>query len=227
MELNDFKKVWQQATTDKVLEKKLDASKINEILHRRSTGILSRLDRSVRFGIWFLVIFFLLMLADQFLPAERIFPEKWRAPMEFVPVWIDVLEWFVNFFLMLTILIFVVRYRRLQVQTLANQDLKGAIEKVLKLLDTFKKEFYLALTILMLGLGLGYLSGVRQGFESIKMSHTPSTLSIAIIAIVMLILLALLIGSIFYIFHKGFNLLFGKYRDQLIQSLNELQEIEE
>jgi hypothetical protein len=40
-------------------------------------------------------------------------------------------------------------------------------------------------------------------------------------------LLGLLVGAIFYIFHKGFNVLFGKYRDQLIKSLNELQENEE
>jgi len=47
------------------------------------------------------------------------------------------------------------------------------------------------------------------------------------VVLCMLVMLGLLIGSIFYIFHKGFNLLFGKYRDQLIQSLNELQENEE
>jgi hypothetical protein len=227
MELNEFKKAWQQATSDKVLEKKLDASKINEMLHRRSTGILSRLDRSVRFGIWFLVIFFFLTLADQLVPADLIFPASWSTSLEVVPAWINILEWFVNFLLMLSILMFVIRYRRLQLQTLANQDLKGAIEKVLKLLDTFKKEFYLAVLILISGIGLGFLSGAHQGFESIKMSQTPSTGSIFIVAIAMIILLGLLIGSIFYIFHKGFNLLFGKYRDQLIQSLNELQEIEE
>ncbi|MEI6275126.1 MAG: hypothetical protein WCP08_04005 [Prolixibacteraceae bacterium] len=227
MELNEFKKAWQKSTSDKVLDKELDASKINEILHRRSKGILSRLDRSVRFGIWFLIFFFLLTLADQLLPAELIFPDSWSASLEVVPKWISVLEWIVNFSLMLSILMFVIRYRRLQLQTLANQNLKGTLEKVLKLLDTFKKEFYMAVLILISGIGLGFLSGAHQGFEAIKMSQTPSTLSVVIVVAAMIILLGLLIGSIFYIFHKGFNLLFGKYRDQLIQSLNELQEIEE
>lgn len=227
MELNEFKKAWQQATSEKVLEKKLDASKINEMLHRRSTGILSRLDRSVRFGIWFLVFFFSLTIADQFLPAEAIFPASWKVSIDLVPLWINILEWIVNLLLMFSILIFIVRYRRLQLQTLANQDLRGAIEKVLNLLDTFKKEFYLALIMLMSGIGLGFLSGAHQGFESIKMSQAPSTFAIIVVAVIMIILLGLLIGSIFYIFHKGFNLLFGKYRDQLILSLNELQEIEE
>ena len=40
MELNEFKKAWQQASTDKVQGKELDAATINELLHRRSTGIL-------------------------------------------------------------------------------------------------------------------------------------------------------------------------------------------
>jgi len=226
MELNDFKSAWQKATSDKVREKELDQNRINAMLHRRGTGILSRLDRSVKFGIWFLIFFFLLTLADQLLPADVIFPAKWKASLE-VPGWINALEWFVNIVLMGSILLFVVRYRRLQLQTLANQDLKGAIERVLSLLDTFKKEFYLAVIILMSGISLGFLSGAQQGFKTVQFDQTPSVLTISIVVISMLFLLALLIGSIFYIFHKGFNFLFGKYRDQLIQSLNELQESEE
>ena len=92
------------------------------------------------------------------MPADLIFPSRWKADLE-VPMWINVLEWFVNIVLMLTILLFVIRYRRLQLQTLANQNLKGAIQKVLTLLDTFKKEFYLAVIILMSGVGLGFLLG--------------------------------------------------------------------
>ena len=226
MELNEFKKAWQQASIEKVQGKELDAATINELLHRRSTGILSRLDRSVKIGIFFLGLFFLFTLADQLLPAVLLFPSRWKTNLE-VPRWINLLEWVVNFIVMLSILLFVIRYRRLQLQTLANQDLKGAIQKVLKLLDTFKKEFYLAVTILISGVGLGFLTGADKGFESIRISQTPSTMAILIVVISMLILLGLLAGSIFYIFHKGFNLLFGKYRDQLIQSLNELQENEE
>ena len=226
MELNEFKKAWQQASIEKVQGKELDAATINELLHRRSTGILSRLDRSVKIGIFFLGLFFLFTLADQLLPADLLFPSRWKTNLE-VPRWINLLEWVVNFIVMLSILLFVIRYRRLQLQTLANQDLKGAIQKVLKLLDTFKKEFYLAVTILISGAGLGFLTGADKGFESIRISQTPSTMAILIVVISMLILLGLLAGSIFYIFHKGFNLLFGKYRDQLIQSLNELQENEE
>ncbi|MCK9414463.1 MAG: hypothetical protein M0Q53_19330 [Prolixibacteraceae bacterium] len=226
MELNEFKKAWQKATTDTVRQKELDATSINELLKKRSKGILSRLDRSVKFGIWFLVLFFLLTLADQLMPADFLFPARWKAELE-VPMWISVLEWFVNIILILTILIFIIRYRRLQLQTLANQDLKGAIQKVLTLLDTFKKEFYLSVIILMSGIGVGFLLGATKGFESIKLSETPSIIAIVVVASAMLVLLGLLIGSIFYIFHKGFNLLFGKYRNQLIQSLNELQEHEE
>ena len=65
MELNEFKKAWQKATSETVRQKELDASSINELLKKRSKGILSRLDRSVKIGIWFLVLFFLFTLADQ------------------------------------------------------------------------------------------------------------------------------------------------------------------
>jgi hypothetical protein len=225
MELNEFKKAWQKATSDKIRGEGLDASKINDILSRRSKGILSRLDRSVKIGMWFLVIFFLLTLADQLLPADLFFPDRFKDSLE-VPKWISYLEWFVNIILMLTVLFFVIRYRQLQLQTLANQDLKGAIGKVLKLLDTFKKGFYIAVFILMSGICLSFLSGAHKGLNSDQISQA-STLTVFIVLFSMLILLGLLIGSIFFIFHKGFNVLFGKYQDQLIQSLNELQENEE
>jgi len=44
---------------------------------------------------------------------------------------------------------------------------------------------------------------------------------------VILLIMAILIALIFYIFHKGFNALYGKYRQQLIGTLNELDETEE
>ncbi|MCE1199715.1 MAG: hypothetical protein LWW85_12150 [Marinilabiliales bacterium] len=226
MELNEFKKAWQQAHTDKSQEHELDAAKINQLLRRRSSSILSRLDRSVRFGILFLILFFAFTLADQLLPAELIFPAKWKSSLE-VPLWINLLEWIVNFGLMLSILLFIVRYRRLHLDRIADQDLKSALEKVLQLLDAFKKEFYLALIILISGIGLGFLSGANKGFHSIPVSQTPSIAVVIIVVVAMLVLLCLIVGSIFYIFHKGFNVLFGKYRDQLIQSLNELQEHED
>lgn len=226
MELNEFKKAWQTATSDESQGKELDAARINDMLQRRSKGALSRLDRSVRFGIWFLVIFFLLTLADQLLPADLIFPDSWKSPVE-VPQWVNLLEWCVNILLMLSILVFIVRYRRLQVQNLANQDLREAIVRVLKLMDAFKKEFYTAVILLVFGISLSFLSGARQGFQNIQVSQDPSGGTIAIVVVTMAVLLGLLIGSIFFIFHKGFNILFGKYRDQLIKSLNELQENEE
>jgi hypothetical protein len=226
MELNDFKKAWQTVNSDKSQSEGLDSAKINVLLRRRSSGILSRLDRSVKIGIGFLIFFLLLTLADQLLPAELLFPSEYSGSLE-VPRWINPLEWIVNFILMFSILIFVVRYRKLQAKTIADQDLKGTIEKVLELLDTFKKEFYLAVIILLSGISLGFLSGANMFFQSVQISQPPSILNVAIVVVAMLLLLGLILGSIFYIFHKGFNHLFGKYRDQLIKSLNELQENEE
>ena len=226
MELNEFKKAWQKVNSDKSQSEGLDADKINVLLRRRSKGILSRLDASVKIGIWFLVFFLVLTLADQFLPADLIFPSDYKVSFV-VPGWINMLEWMVNLILMLSILMFVVRYRRLQARTLADQDLKGTIEKVLELLDTFKKEFYLAVIIMLSGISLGFISGANKGFQSVQISQQPSLLNVAIVVVAMLLLLGLILGSIFYIFHKGYNHLFGKYRDQLIKSLNELQENEE
>jgi hypothetical protein len=48
-----------------------------------------------------------------------------------------------------------------------------------------------------------------------------------LIVVFLVLMIALFIGALFYVFHKGFNSLYGKYREQLIQALNELEEQED
>jgi len=57
--------------------------------------------------------------------------------------------------------------------------------------------------------------------------ETMSNLRLIMAGFLILLVMASLIALIFYIFHKGFNSLYGKYRQQLIGTLNELDETEE
>ena len=223
MELNELKRIWQYSESAKDSKADLEASNISNLLQCRSKSILSRLDRSVKIGICFLVVFFLITLADLLLPEELLFSDNLNGSIE-VPTWINLMEWCVNVILMVSIIHFIVKYHNLKVHSLANQDLQGALEKVLKLLDTFRKEFYVAVLVLDFGIGLGFLSEAYYAFKSIPSQQIPSKLSIVIIAGLILLICCLLIVSIFFVLRKGFNFLFGKYQEQLIKSLDELRE---
>ncbi len=223
MELNELKKIWQYSESVKDSKSELEASNISYLLQCRSKSILSRLDRSVKIGICFLVAFFLITLADLLLPTELLFSDNLIESFE-VPKWINLMEWCVNLILMVSILHFIVKYHNLKVNSLANEDLQGALKKVLKLLNTFRKEFYVAVIVLDFGIGLAFLSEAYNRFKSISSHQMPTKLSIVIIAGSLLLICCLLIASIFFVLQKGFNSLFGKYQEQLIQSLDELRE---
>lgn len=226
MDLNELKKTWCQASENTPDEVNIDAKKIDQLLQKRGSGILSRLDRNVKIGFWLLGLFFILTLADQYLPVEKILPATLNSEIE-IPVWIRVLSLIVSSIVMLTFILFVIRYNNLKIKSLAALDMPTALRKVLRLLDTFKREFYLALAVFLSATITGFLYGAWTGFTIATDNESLTLQTKILIFLVMLALLCLFIGIIFFIFHKGFNTLYGKYREQLIKALDELEEVEE
>jgi len=227
MDLNELKTAWCKVSAEHENRATLAIEKIDQLLQKRGNGILSRLDRNVKFGFWLLGLFLLLTLLDQYFPAERLLPNAIEQQIV-VPVWISVLGVSVNIVLMLSFILFVIRYRRLKVKNLAAQDMPTALRKVLRLLNTFKREFYLALGVFFSAIVTSFLYGAWTGFTMASGGSASTTLKAEILIVVFLVLMiALFIGVLFYVFHKGFNSLYGKYREQLIQALNELEEQED
>ena len=117
MELKELKKAWQKVSSESTLEQTFDKSKIDMLINMRGKGIISRLDRNVKTGLWLLGIFILLAFIDQLLPLHYLLPEKFAEPLK-VPLWITILGWIVNLMLVITFLIFVNRYRKIRVQSM-------------------------------------------------------------------------------------------------------------
>lgn len=226
MELNELKKAWGKVSESKDQRHLVNTDEIRQMLKRKGSGILSKLERNVRTGFWLLGIFILLTLADQNLPYERIFPSYLNEQLP-TPTSINIIGLIVNCIMMLTFILFVYRYNRLNIKTLAALDMQVALRKVIQLLDTFKKEFYLALIVFSFAASAGFALGVRQGIKMMPGLESVGNLKLITGEFLILLVMVILIALIFYIFHKGFNALYGKYRQQLIGTLNELEETEE
>jgi hypothetical protein len=226
MELDELKKAWGKVSEANDQEYVVNSDEIRRMLQRRGSGILSKLERNVRTGFWLLGTFLLLTIADQCIPYDRIFPACLNKQIA-TPLWVKVIGLTVNCIIMLTFILFVYRYHRLKVKNLAADNIRIALGKVIQLLDTFKKEFYLAVVVFMCAAGAGFISGVWLGIKTTAAPESMNPLRTIIIWLMILLIMAALISSIFYIFHKGFNSLYGKYRQQLIGTLNELDEIKE
>jgi hypothetical protein len=226
MELNELKKAWGKVSEAKDQNHLVDDTEIRQMLSRKGKGILSKLERNVKTGFWLLGIFILLTIADQYLPYDRILNLAPTEPMK-IPVSVSILGVFVNMALMFTFVLFVYRFHKLNIRSLATNNLEVALRKVIQLLDTFKKEFYLALIFFLCAEGAGFIMGILEGIGSVSNLKSFNLSILFTAGLVVLGIMALIIGLIFYVFHKGFTALYGKYRQQLIRTLNELDETEE
>jgi len=226
MELNELKKAWGKVSEVKDQNHLVNADDIRQMVQRRGSGILSKLERNVRRGFWLLGIFLLLTVADQYIPYDRIFPSYLNDHIP-TPFSIKIIGIIVNSIIMLTFILFVYRYHKLKIKNLTADNMRVALGKVIQLLDTFKREFYLALIVFSCAEGAGFIIGVLQGIHAVPGGKTMNSLQITVTILVIMLIITILISLIFYLFHKGFNALFGKYREQLIGTLNELDETEE
>jgi len=226
MELNELKKAWGKVSEAKDQNHFINKEEIWQLLQRKGSGILSKLERNVRSGFWLLGVFLLLTITDQYFPYDRIFPSYLNNQLS-TPIAIKIIGFAVNFLMMLTFILFVYRYHQLKIRNLASNNLQIALRKVIQLLDTFKKEFYLALFVLTFAQSAGFIMGVWQGIERLSVAQNTSILRLTLGGLLIILIMTTFITLVFYIFHKGFNALYGKYREQLIGTLNELDEIEE
>ena len=226
MELNELKKAWGKVSEAKDQNHLVNADQMGLMLQKKGSGILSKLGRNVNMGFYLLGIFLLITIADQYIPYERIFPSYLNDHIAF-PVSIQIIGVIVNSIIMLTFFLFVYRYHKLKIKNLAADNMRVALKKVVLLLDTFKREFYLALIIFSCAQSAGFIMGAWEGIKSMSGLQTMNNPRLILAGILILLVMASLIALVFYLFHKGFNTLYGKYRQQLIGTINELDETEE
>jgi len=227
MELNELKKAWGKVSEAKDQNHLVNADEIRQMIQRKGSGILSKLERNVRRGFWLLGIFLLLTIADQYFPYDSILPSSLNEQHIPNPLFNKIIGIVVNCIIMLTFILFVYRYHKLKIKNLAADNMRMALRKVVQLLDTFKKEFYLALFVFSFAQSAGVIIGVWEGIHAVPGGKTMNSLQITMTILIIILVMMILISLIFYLFHKGFNALFGKYRKQLIGTLNELDETEE
>jgi hypothetical protein len=226
MELNELKNAWGKVSEAKDQDHLVNTDEIRQMLQHRGSGILSKVERNVRTGFWLLGVFLLLTIADQYIPYDSIFPAYLNEQIP-NPISNKIIGIFVNCIIMLTFILFVYRYHKLKIRSLAAENMQVALRKVIQLLDTFKKEFYLALIVFLCAACAGVVMGFWQAIKTIPGFENNSPIKRIPCELFVLIVMAVLIALIFYIFHKGFNSLYGKYRQQLIGTLHELDETEE
>ena len=224
MDLKDLKSAWDTYSSQEVDKHRLGKETINELLKTRTKSLVERIDRNIRIGIVVLLAFIAYVILDDIYLSKILIKE----PMTY-PSWMRPLDVFSNVLIVTTYLFFVLRYLRIKRNFSADTQLKDLLNGILDTLKTYRTMFYLAVTILLINIVISFTAGIYQGvkFKADAISggiENLSTSKIFIIIGVGLAILIPLIALIFFLLHKGFHNLYGRYLVKLNETLLELDE---
>lgn len=226
MELKDLKSAWDTYSSQEVDKHRLGKENIHGLLKNRTKSLMDRIDRNIRIGMIILLVFIGYVLADDFFFSKILI----TAPIEY-PGWLVPIDVFTNVLIITTYLFFVLRYFRIKRNFSADTQLKDLLSGILETLKTYRRMFYMAVIILMINIIISFTAGIYQGVK-FKADTAPEGIinlsfgKIMILIGVGLAVLIPLISLIFFLLHRGFNNLYGRYLSNLNETLRELEESE-
>lgn len=226
MDLKDLKNTWNKMSAGT----NLDEDQIREMLKNRTTTLIERIDLNIKIG--FVVIFLLIVLfgLDDFLLTPFI-TEELGENMK-VPNWLIILSVFSNMLLFFTFLFFVIKYYRVKKSCDVKCNLRETLLKIINTLTIYRRLFFLALITMLVAIGLGFVTGMYEGFLDGVQKKGIEIYDVEIVRLMLsvfiaIVILIIFVGGLFLGLRWGFRKLYGNYIDKLKQTLEELEEIKE
>lgn len=226
MDLKDLKKTWEKMGATN----QLDENQLKEMLGKRTKSLIEKIDRNIKIGFIILFVLILIFALDDFLFSPLMI-EGVSDNLE-IPKWLLFLGIFSNALIFTTFVYFVIKYYRVKSGCDIACNLRETLIKIIDTLKIYQRLFYLALITLLVAMGLGFISGMYNGFlDGIEKQgvHFPEVqIDQLILAIIIgMVILLITVGGIFLLMRWGFRKLYGNYIQKLKLTLNELQEIDE
>lgn len=226
MELEDLKKTWSNLNTGK----ELDENQILTMLQKRSRNLIERIDRNIRIGFAVLLMLILIFAVDDLFFSPLMIKDV-NSELT-IPDWILFMGIFSNILIFLTFLFFALSYYRVKRKSDFDRQLKQTLLNITATLKIYKRLFYLALFILLIAVGTGFVTGMYKGIlaeaqeQGIPFANIPAD-SLLQAVLIGLVVLAVIVGGIFLGLRWGFRRLYGNYINKLNQTLQELEEFDD
>jgi hypothetical protein len=224
MELKDLQKTWSRLSSGM----ELDENQIREMLRRRTSSLIDRINRNIRIGFIVLFVLITLFVADDYIFASMLTSDPEMGAV--MPQWLIFLSIFSNILIISAFIYFAVKYYRVQKSCDISCNLKETIVRIIEILRIYQRLFYLTLFVFALALALQFISGVYTGIvydldsQGIQVSEIEWNQWLMVSGVGLLVLI-LSVGGIFLLMQWGFRRLYGKYIDKLKEMLNELNEL--
>ncbi len=224
MDLKDLKSAWDTYSSQEMDKHRLGKDSIDELLKNQSKSLVERIDRNIRIGMLVLLGFVAYIILDDIYFSKLMIP----GSVEY-PAWLRPLDVFSNVLIVTTYLFFVLRYLRIKRSFSADTQLRDLLTGILDTIQTYRRMFYLAVIILLLNMLVSFVAGLYEGVRLSAgalaggLENLPLS-KIFFICVIGLAILIPLLAVTFYLLHKGFNQLYGRYMVKLNETLQELDE---
>lgn len=217
MNLNELKKAWNKVSVD-AASQELSENRIREILGKRTTSLMDRIDKNIRLG---LLILFLVIVAMYIWDMTIRSSNDAAYAHANIPDWVTIMDQGVNLLLILLFVLFFYSYNKVRRQCRTSCNLRQTLTKTIGILSFYRRLFTFALFIFLLSSGTGFIAGYYTGVLSYDtgVRMQPLTLLIGIVFLVMLTI------ALYFLFRFIFRKLYGNYIHQLKDTLAELDEL--
>lgn len=225
MDLNELKSAWNNFSSRDASQHQLDEDTIRELLKTRTKNLVDKVERNIKIGFGFLFLILLFLLCGNKLISFTM-PEGYAMPL-----WLDWLDWFNGLVLGGSFVYFFIRYYSIRKYYSSINNLRDALNRIIKTLQIYKVLFNMALFILLVVAVVEFISGMYAGaaisaemqggrFADLNSQQLFWAMLRGVAALIFIVAL------VFFIFRWGFRRLYGDHLQKLKATLKELDEIE-
>jgi hypothetical protein len=221
MGIEDIREIWGRITAGSSDQQGLNEEQIRMLLAKRSKNLMERIDFNIRIGFFILLGIILFIVMYDFFNYKGWFPAALNKTD--IPVWLIFLDLASNLLIVTIFVSFFIRYFRVRKLCTGNCDIRHSLMKVIGILTLYQRLFVVALIIIMLSSGTGFLAGY---VTSIQHQQIPEGFMIPVI-LFGVFLFVLLTFILFHLLRWIFRRIYGNYLAELRDTLAELDELEE
>jgi hypothetical protein len=230
MELDELKSAWNKISSDKEM-KLFNEEEINKLLKNRTLDISEKIGRNIRIGMGIILGWVCLGFSIDFI-FTPIFEKYLNKPYltDNLMFWSFFLE-VLNYLLIFTaIIIFWIRYSKIEKQKIDSTNLRNILQQLIKILNSYKVMFYIVLIIILIYVVISFSSGffLESNYQVKELGIDLHNLSFGkwiIIVMVFTVFLGAFIAIYYLLFNFFFKRLYGRYLKKLQATLKELDEV--
>lgn len=229
MELDELKSAWNKFSSENEKNQQLTEDQFRIILRKRTTDISDKIRRNIRIGIGIILAWVSLEFATDFVLTP--FIENLDKPYltDELMFWSFMLDAFNYLLIFSAIIIFWIRYNKIEKEKVDASNLKSKLTSLIGVLDSYRRMFYIIMVVIILYVVVSFTSGfiMESNYQVNQMAfdfHNLKFTSWLIIIATFLGSLGVFVAVYYMLFNLFFKRLYGRYLKQLKLTLIELEE---